>query len=115
MEIYSRTLVQMYQLSILYVSTDVKIDILEGGVFDALFAETELVFDGEKYDVMKHQVRENDGVTVTLRAVAFLQGENAQIVLGVLGLRFEVVSEVEHQGSQGGRVQTAGEVQSRRR
>jgi hypothetical protein len=48
----------------------------------------ELVFDGEKYDVMKLQVREGDGVTVTLRAVTFLQSEDSLIALGVLGLRF---------------------------
>ena len=56
MEIYLRNLVQMYQLSVLYVSSDVKINVLEGGVSDALFAEMELVFDGEKYDVLKLQV-----------------------------------------------------------
>ena len=98
MEIYLGNLVQIYQLSILYVSSDVKINILEGGV-DALFAETELVFDGERYDVTKLQVREDVSVTVTLRIMAFLQNENGQIVLGVPGLRSEVVPEVEHQGS----------------
>ena len=96
------------------VSSDVEIQVLEEGVSDALFAEAELVFEGEKYDVLKLKVRECGDVTVVLRAVMVLQSKDGLIGLGILGLRFQVLSEEEHQGGQGDRVQVAGEVQVHR-
>ena len=103
---------QIYQWSILYVSSDFKVNIVEGGFFDSLFPETELVFDGEEYDATELQVGEDVSVTVTLRIMGFLQSENGQIVLGVPCLCIEVVPEVEHEGGEGRRVETPGEVQS---
>ena len=46
---------QTSQWSILYVCSDVKVNILEGGVLDSLFPETDLVFDGEEYNVAELQ------------------------------------------------------------
>ena len=64
--------------------------------------------------MLELQVRECSDVTVVLGAVMVLQSEDSLIALGILGLRFEVMSEEEHQGGQGDRVQAAGEVQSHR-
>ena len=51
MEIYFVNLGQISEWSMSYVCSDVKVDILEGGVLGSLFSETDLVFGDEKDDV----------------------------------------------------------------
>ena len=80
-----------------YVCSVVKVDILERGVLGALFPETDLVFGDEKDDVTQLQVGEDVGMTVMLRVVMLLHGEDFLKVLGVLCLGIKVVLDVEHE------------------
>ena len=96
----------------LYVCSDVEVNVLEGGVVDALFLETDLVFDGEEDDVMELQVGEEVSMTVMLRVVMLLQSESCLIVLCVPGLCIKVEAEVEHEGGEGRRAEASGGVQS---
>ena len=55
---------QISEWSNSYVCSDVKVNVLEGGVLDSLFPETDLVFDGEENDVTELQVGEEVSMTV---------------------------------------------------
>ena len=95
-----------------HVGSVVKVDILKGGVVDALLPETDLLFGGEKDDVTHLQVGEDVGMAVVLRVVMLLHGEDFLIGLGVLCLRIKVVLDEEHECVEERGMEAAGGVQS---
>ena len=84
---------------------------MERCVCESLFPEADLVFEAEQNDVTKLEIGGDGSMEVMFLVMPFLQGEEGQVVLGVLRLRIDVMLEVEDERVEGGQVEVPGGVQ----